>query len=434
VKRGGSARHARRLGFALIPVLLVLIGAELVGRTREAPRAGDLARSYDPDLALVTDGARRTTVGSLLHPQVWAFPTPTWRVAFVGDSTVWGQLPAAFARGLGGREAGPQAPLAPAPPVEVLNFGIRGAASDRALRAAEAAAAQDLDLLVVYVGHNEVTEARLNPSSLRPRWQRRLVSTLLGSGTARLLGSALDPVRARVEPARDALRATGDAAARPLSPEEWAPIAASYRRNLEAICALGLPTLFVTPVSSLVNPGEAPDGSATVLRDALMSGYAAARLGDPADALAWAERLQAYYPDYGPPRALRGVALLGMGQREAGLAELREARRRDAQPARATEAHFEILAEVARGCGARRVDPNDTFLADPRYLSPEDPLFMDRVHPTLPGNILLAEAIAAAAPLPGGVRFDPRAVDLQPPADEAQRGWKVLDELWRSPP
>ncbi len=415
----------RRLLFALVPLAALLGLAELAGRLRPDPHAADLARLYEPDATLVAGDSERSTARPELHAQSWTMPAPGYRVAFVGDSTVWGQLPDTFEQGL----------VVPGAEVEVLNFGIRGAASDRARIAAAAAVEQDLDLLVVYVGHNEVTEARLNPLSLRPFWQRALLTGVLRSGTARLLGPALDPLRASLAAAPDTLRATGDAVARPLGAEEWPPVAASYARNLRAICdSADVPVVLVEPISSLVNPGEAPDGTTTVLRDAMMSGLGAARLGDPDEALAWAERLAGYYPDFGPPHALRGVALLGLGRRAEGLAELREARRRDAQPTRATEDHWSIVREVAAECGATVIATEPGFLADPRYLSLEDPLFMDRVHPTLAGNVLLAGVVAAGAPLPPGAAFDPARVTLTPPTDEASRGWKVVDELWRSPP
>lgn len=414
----------RRLLYAPLPLLVLLALTEALGRLKPDVNAATLARVYEPGVVLVAEqGDLRATARPELHPQQWAAAASGYRVAFVGDSTVWGQLPDAFEQGL----------MVPGSTVEVLNLGIRGAGSDRARIAAEAALAQDLDLLVVYVGHNEVTEARLNPLSTRPFWQRRATAALLRSGTARLLGSVLDPVRAAALPRNDSIRASGDAAARPLTPEEWAPIAVSYRRNLEAICELaaGVPVAFVAPISSLVNPGEAPDGGTADLKDAIMAGLSAARLGDPIDALGWGDRMVGYYPTFGPPHALRGVALLGIERREEALDELREARRLDAQPARATEAHWEIVRSVAEGCGATFVSTEAGFLEDPRYLSVEDPLFMDRVHPTLPGNVLLAGIIAAQSPVPLGATFDPTHITLTPPADEASRGWKVLDQLWR---
>ncbi|MDP2313535.1 MAG: hypothetical protein Q8P41_11565 [Pseudomonadota bacterium] len=408
----------RRLLFALVPLLALAALAEGVGRLRDDPHAADTARLYEPGAVLVrAEGARRVTARDELHDQAWVLPKTGYRVAFVGDSTVWGQLPDAFGQAL----------VVPGAAVEVLNFGIRGAASDRARIAAEAAVAQDLDLLVVYVGHNEVTEARLNPVSLRPFWQRRVASALLGSGVARLLGPVLDPLRAALAADPSALRDKGDAAPRPLAEAEWAPVAASYRRNLEAICTLADPAriVFVEPISSLVHPGEAPPDSPPIVRSAMESGIAAARLGDPTDALGWADRLRGYYPELGPPRALRGLALLGLGDRDGALVELREARRRDAQPTRATEAHWAIVREVAAGCGATAVRTEPAFLPDARYLGLDDALFMDRVHPTLPGNVLLAGIIAAAAPLPAGTAFEPARVTLTPPADEATRGWRL---------
>lgn len=416
----------RRLLFALAPVLALLAAAEIVGRGRPDPYAAGLAGLYTPGAVLVAGEAERRTAHPQLHAQRWTVPAPGYRVAFVGDSTVWGQLPEALGQGL----------AVPGATVEVLNFGLRGAASDRARIAADAALEQDLDLLVVYVGHNEVTEARLNALSRRPFWQRRLLAAVLGSGTARLLGPALESTRAAVTAPQVALRPTGDAAPLPLGEAEWADIAARYAEHLAGICAAagdaGVPVVFVEPVSSLVNPGETPDDASPEVRDAVIRTLRAARLGNPLEALIWADRLVGYYPALGPPHAVRGAALLALGRRDEALDALREARRRDAQPSRATEAHWGVIREVAAGCGAPVVATEPAFLADARYLSFEDPLFMDRVHPTLAGNVLLAGTIAAGAPLPAGATFDPARVTLTPPKTEAERGWKVIDDLWPS--
>ncbi len=449
-----SARYTplvlRRLLFAVIPLVAGLGAAEVVGRRHASASAP--AHLYEPNAVLVEEipvsevpnsemdtgdagASHRRTARPELHPQTWSMPAPGFRVAFVGDSTVWGQLPEAFGQGL----------QVPGRAVEVLNFGIRGAASDRARMAARAAVDQDLDLLVVYVGHNEGIEARLNPASLEPFWKRRIRASLLRSGAIRLLAGALGAGGDGPLPAPDdrALRGQGDGALLPLTPAEWASIAASYRTNLSAICAIGAdagaPVVLVEPISSLVNPGEAPAGSTDDLRPALMSGYEAARLGNPASALLWADRLRGYYPDFGPPRALRGAALLGLGRRDEALDELRAARVHDAQPSRVTEAGWAILREAAADCAAPSIATEPAFLADPRYLSLADPLFMDRVHLTLDGNVRLAGTIAEAliaAPqtpetLPSGATWDPRRVTLTAPETEALRGWKVLDELWR---
>lgn len=410
-------RGVRRALFALVPLLALLGVTEAVGRRRPDPRAGRPELLYEPGAALVTRaGDTVRTTRPELHEQSWAMPAPGYRVAFVGDSTVWGQLPEAFAQGT----------THDGSPIEVLNFGIRGAASDRALVEAQSAVDQDIDLLVVYVGHNEVTEARINPFSRRPLWKRELIAGLFRTGTARLLEPWIGGLR-QAEPEAGTFRPQGDAVPRPLEEAEWTGIAAGYRENLAAICALGVPTVLVEPISSLVNPGEPPDGAATT-RDALRDGYVDLREGAPAAALRWADDLGRFYPSYGPPHALRGLAWIQLGRRDEGVEELRTARRLDAQPSRATEAHFAILREVGADCGATVVPAEPSFLADPRYLDPADPLFMDRVHPTLAGNVLLASVIAGAVP---GLAYDPARVTLPTPSDEATRGWKLVDELWR---
>lgn len=413
----------RRPLFALLPVLVLLAAAEVAGRTlAPPPEETASARTYDPSAAPLVqepDGAWTFAAPDLFRPQRWTTPTDAFRVVVVGDSTVYGQLPDALAQGLS----------VPGRAVEVLNFGLRGAASDRARILADAAFAQDADLVVVYVGHNEVTEARLNPVSLRSLGARRTERAFLRSGIGRLLAPVVAPLRTDRDAARVAMSAKGDAAAVPVSDAEWAEVERSYRRNLEGICdARGaVPLVLVEPVSSLLARAEGPaeDPARATVEDAVDAGFVALRSGDAAGALAWADRLLRDFPDRAPALSLRGQALVALGRRDEGVDVLRAARAGDAHPVRATERHHAVVREVAAGCGAAVAAPEAAFLADPRTLAPGDPLFQDPVHPTVPGSVLLAGTIAAAAPLPAGARWDPAAVRLVEPRTEAERGWRI---------
>jgi len=321
------------------------------------------------------------------HPRRWQTPPPagTFRIVALGDSTVLGPFPGMLEAGL----------RVPGQSVEVLNFGLGGAASTHTLQVAREALEQAPDLVLVYVGHNEIMEARDDPSSSLSLAARRRRATLRSSGLATLVRAPLAAI-AELADSEDEDPSVG---AGPLGDEEWRRVGAAYQRNLEQICALaegaGAPLFMVEPVSSLQHS-----------QDLQLRGEAVG-----------AEELQA-----------RGLELLAAGERPEALALLSEAREGEWLPDRAHRGHRERVAQAAARCGATLVAAHPAFEAAPRLLDPGDPLFGDPVHPSSHGALLLAGLIAEAiAPsLPSGSRFqapDPGSWPTAPP-----HGWMPMLE------
>jgi lysophospholipase L1-like esterase len=437
VSRPGPSR-LRKLIYAAVITLAVLALLEILGRLivadrRYQPGVGDVAVELQSDptvpvLEEMDDGtftfARGTGVGSVMYrDQTWTTPAGPgdYRVIVVGDSTVHGPFPDALAAGL----------VVPGRTVELLNFGTNGAASDRARIVSREALTQDPDLLVVYVGHNEVMEARINPASLRPFWRRTVHSWVRHSGLGRLLSV---PIRALTPappppPAEPTWPAYLCGA---VDDDDWATVGASYRRNLSRLAAdareAGVALAFVEPVSSLQRSDDPPVATAVIdpALAGVSEGLRACRDGRGEAALSRGDELAGQFPELGEPQLLRGHALLALGRTDEARESLRDARRREIHPTRASARHGDVLREVAAAEGAVFVPVDATFIADSRYLESGDPLFVDEMHPSPVGNILLAGAVVAglAAILPEGSYFDEQRVDPSKLIGPGRRGFR----------
>ena len=66
------------------------------------------------------------------------------------------------------------------------------------------------------------------------------------------------------------------------------------------------------------------------------------------------------------------------------------------------------------------------------YLKATDPLFMDKVHPTVKGNKVLAQTIfdGLGDLLPEGTRFDQGRIELDEAETAAERGWNLRRRPW----
>jgi lysophospholipase L1-like esterase len=421
-----TSRPKKALFAAAIGVV-VLLALEGVGRLvlpEPVPdlRGGTVGNQlpYDPDTRFVvehSDGRRGLPGGGTFHAQEWTMPAEKLRIAIVGDSTIHGPFTDVFHAGLSLGQ-----------PHETLNFGVFAIASDRARILANVAVEQDLDLLVVYVGHNEHLEARLNPRSLTPLDARGRWWPMTRGGLARLVRRAWPQEGATARSSGPSRREFGA-----VSDGQAAAVAASYRANLDGICrsaaARGVPVAFVVPISSLIRPPEHAPSTPEYQMDAFLL-RARKRLGAepglPADALS-----QGAPPlDAPSERYLEGLQAIALQDRTAAVAALRAARLEDPHPWRVAEPLMAVIREVAGDCGARVVEPEPAFLADERYLQPDDPLFVDQVHPSAAGARVLAAAVhnGLAPLLPDGARWsDPGPnVGADPTnVSEAERGYRL---------
>jgi len=411
-------RHPRRAGLLLS--VLGLIALELLGRVGAAMADGELVEPPDfPDDPIVRvveavgaggagePGRRRLTeaAAEAMHQRSWSVPAAddTWRVVALGDSTVYGPFPETLEAGL----------RIPGRAVEVLNFGMIGAVSLNVRSLIEVALAQEPELILVYVGHNETLGLRSEPINRQSFRARAASSRLVHSGLgwlARLPMLLLDEEEDQLEHFEDAC---AEGACGPLTDEEWASVAPIYARNLEETCALagdaGVPVLLIMPVSSFFDDVDLQiaarlvDPAASRVRDGLQQ----LADGDDDAAARTAAALEARLPELAALDVLRGALAAAGGEPEVGLARLRAARRGESLPDRAHERHAEVLRGVADACGARFLSA-DAFELDPRALALDDPLFVDQVHPSFLGNLKLSELVVAALDgvLPAGSSFD----------------------------
>jgi lysophospholipase L1-like esterase len=427
--------RARRIGYALLTTALVLTCGEAALRMalpdprviEQAEGRRVLAFGYDP-LAPVTVSDAEGRVGFArkppnLRPQVWSSRTSpgTYRVIVVGDSTVYGQLAEALAAGL----------RVPGRKVEVLNYGMPGAASDRVRILWMDALRQDPDLLLLYVGHNEWLEAAINPMSTRPFAVRSLQSRLrysgLGRGVGRLLGRDV-----HVMPETWSSKEKEDAVAFP----PWPEVAHRFRANLDAMCgaASGRSFAFVEQVSNLLAPGNMPPGvdvDGRIMRQ-LTRGFKALYEGDlvKADEDAWA--VVSAHPDVGPGWVLAGRVGAARGERRVALEHVRRGRELDPARDRATAGHRQVVAEAAGACGATYVPTEDALYDRPDAFDVSRPLFLDPVHPSARGYVALAGLIVsglrARGVVPRDTIFDD-SIRLPEYADPLARGWNILPDI-----
>lgn len=425
----------RRLLFAALPLLLVLAAGELTGRlalgdprqTGYAEEWRNRALTYDPSAPVTTasgDQVEFARGGVDLRPQRWTMPKPAglFRLIVVGDSTVYGQLPDAFREGLrlpaGGR-------------LEVLNFGMPGAASDRVRILWIAALAQDPDLILLYTGHNEWLEYGLNPQALSPFALRRVHSALRASGWGRLLGRLL-PAR----PPAD-LHSRKEQADRSLDPP-LSLVLSAYRTNLGEMCdaarSAGARFAFIQPTSNLLAPGNLgpgvdPDGT---IMPVLFQASRDLRAGDTAAAEAAVASVLDRHPDTSPALVLDGRLRLARGDRAGAMERLVRARANDPAHDRAFEPHTQALQEVAQGCGAPYLPTEEALYALPDAFDLARPYFLDPVHPSARGYVALAGILSARLTalgmLPEGARFDGR-VTLPERDDPRERGWNILPDI-----
>lgn len=443
MRRRMSTRHTfRRRRYAVMLGITLLSLVELGARlTLPDPRvvgygqpALDEALTYDPTAPVVvtTSAGARTFArgGSRMRPQAWSAmpPASTYRIVVVGDSTVHGLLTDVMQAGL----------VVPDRNVEVLNFGLGGAGTDRVRLLARAAYEQlpagpdgaRAGLVVIYTGHNETAELQLNPHVTRSMASRALVSRMLHSGVGRALGALglIAAPEARFAGASgkgDALHPAGS----PAELESQVRAAtAQATTHLEALCAeahaAGATVAFVEPVSSLRHPGVLAADASSDLRTRLDESVCQLRAEDATAALASSTALTQRYPDAGPAWAVRGAALLALNRRDEAVEALLRARSLDADTARAPAPLTDAIARVAASCGAPFVVTEATLLQDPRSLADGDPLFVDRVLPSRDGNAALAEIIVrrlAMVVLPTGARFEPSRVTLPTHSTERDR-------------
>lgn len=395
-----------RLWPGLAPPPLVVDLAECEGRVLRSVNSRYAERFFSERYQGQLIASGRMAACPFVEPR----PAETFRVVFVGASTVQGYpqprrlaaasfLEAMLRDALPGRQ------------VQVFNLGITSIASFAVARVLEDAMALEPNLAVVYAGHNEFYGLYGVGERPTPRFNRFHYG-LLQWRLARLVNRLLDAVRGHEVTAVDLLQIMGERGEVPLDSPRREAALAHLRENYSEMARLcrerGVPLVFCTLVAN--DAGFAPAAAAEPVLDSAAKARWQAEMARAAEllngnavspdsaavALAGLDRVAVESAGNAWWWYLRGRALSGMGWAAEAFVAFRRARKLDTMPWRAPEAHNRVIREVAGGEGVALADVEAVFLdaSPPAGIGWE--LMADHVHPSVRGQYLLARALVAA--------------------------------------
>ena len=268
-------------------------------------------------------------------------------------------------------------------PVEVINMGVMGCGSGRVLRSAREAINFDVDIFMVYTGHNEFHDFA-NPVIYKkvPFGLRQPVRSLR---TIQMIWWIVDRFRPS-DPSSNGGR--GDVLAavsnqRLLSTEEREVIYEQYRRNLDELAELAEQhDVFVvvgTVASNLNAPPEHPELRRQVMETLELPADEIRRLATAPDA-DWAACF------------CHGLNLKYEGKAELAREYLEKALLLSPEPGRANRRINDILKQTSIDHRIPLADVESRVSAsDPNNL-PDDFYFRDAMHMKPPGNAILLDA------------------------------------------
>ncbi len=264
------------------------------------------------------------------------------------------------------------------------------------------------DLLIVYCGHNEFG-SRLNGSrlavpyddDLRPAaWRMVLDAAEALSATCELIRRAIERCRLEVPPS--GRRELVDAPA--FTPREHDLLLADYRRRLDAILDYtsrihALAIVIVPPGNDAdfePNRSFLPHSTPRGQREEFARDFMRARRLesiDLASAIVAYRGLIARQPGFAESYYRLGVLLSLAGSREDSYRAFIAARDRDGYPVRCPSEFQDVCRDVARRHEAILIDGQAELHAIGRHGRLDDELFQDAMHPSLRGQIALAQAV-----------------------------------------
>ena len=299
--------------------------------------------------------------------------------------------------------------------VEMLNLGCPGWASDRVASLLNTVIELAPDLIIVYVGHNEMLEGhRESPhfgSGNRFRALLLTSSTIIGWVNHAVI--SLRPTD-EYQFAREEASAINDGFAliynpiavldskRRLPSQTYVNEAVSkFRANIQTMIARArqaeVPLLFCMPVTNLLSPpgmSAHPEGfvADTEFEELLGRIVQAIQHGRFDQAMADLECAAEMSLRYALVHYWRGLILMDRGDWDAALIEFQHACDFDARPWRMTSPLESALVDAVEASGGRLVDPRPTFYEEIR--SPGDQAaFVDHCHPSPFGHQLIAGAL-----------------------------------------
>jgi lysophospholipase L1-like esterase len=268
------------------------------------------------------------------------------------------------------------------------------------------------DAIIVYCGHNEFT-ARIPWSRKVPHYLDDQASILWGadklaariSPVCKLLNETADRNRVGLTPPRYLRPPLIDTPA--YTPGEFAARLADFRRRLEAIASysrrIGAIAVFVVPPSNdaRFEPNRSFLAARTTLaeREAFAREFAAARSTEntsPERAIEVYRSLLASQPGFAETHFRLGCLLESAGKWDEAYEHFVRARDFDGWPMRTLTSFQDAYLEVAAQYDCVIADGQALFHASGPHGLLDDHLFADAMHPSLKGQIVLAQGILDA--------------------------------------
>lgn len=426
---GRIRRWLGRLALVVLGPIVVFGGAELVLRIADVghPASFFIPAGDDRDLVSNPRFGGNFFGEDLARPPLplrlsRTKPPGVRRVFVLGGSAARGEPDPAFS--LARTLAANLALAHPDETFEVINTGLTAANSHVILPVARECLELEPDLLVVYLGNNEV----VGPFGLGPLggrlptpWLVRLVTGVRATRLGQLLARAL-PMGVAADRGRhwDGMTMFVDHAVRADDPR-LTGVRAAFGRNLEDLCAAaarsGVPVVLATvavnttdqpPLLALHAPGTANTDS---IRCATLLAGAAQALerGDADAAEALLDAALVLDPEHAGGLYLCGRQLAAQGRPVEARARFRQACEGDALRFRADTGINDVIRAVASAY-------DNTVLADVA-MAMEDvdhaTVFLDHVHFSFAGNLAVGALLSTSAA---------QALDLPPsmPASEPE--------------
>ncbi len=266
------------------------------------------------------------------------------------------------------------------------------------------------DLLIVYSGHNEFG-SRLNGARDLPHyvddrapgaWRLVREQVEAVSPLCELIRQASEKCRLELPPAPGGDRDLVDRPA--YTPGEYALLLADFRRRLDAIATyagrVGATAVFLIPPGNDAgfepNRSFLPAETPRAIREAFRRDFLEARRLEgvnPAAATAAYRALVARQPGFAEAHYRLGLLLDRNGDEEGAYRHFIAARDLDGYPIRCTVAFQDVYREIAARHDVILVDGQAELHAIGDRGQLDDHLFQDAMHPSLRGQIALAQAI-----------------------------------------